>query len=46
MGEIQVPRNFFEDYAKEVELSDWTQWLYPGNFAPDWEKAVVATLQE
>ena len=39
---IMEARSFFEAYAVNVELSEEMQGLYPGNFAPDWNKAVVA----
>ncbi len=38
---VEEARSFFEDYVEVVELSDRMQGLYPGNFAPDWKKAVV-----
>jgi len=34
-------RNFFEEYVEEAEMSMEMRGLYPGNFAPDWSKAVV-----
>ena len=41
-GAVQEARNFFESYVAEVNLSEEMAGLYPGNFAPDWSKAVVA----
>ena len=38
---VMEARSFFEEYVEEVEMSDQMQGLYPGNFAPDWSKAVV-----
>ncbi len=38
---VMEARSFFEDYAVSVELSEEPDGLYPGNFAPDWSKAVV-----
>ena len=40
---VMEARNFFEEYVEYVDLSDEMQGFYPGNFAPDWSKAVVTT---
>ena len=38
---VMQARNYFEEYVENTELSEQTVGLYPGNFAPDWSKAVV-----
>ena len=39
---VQGARDYFEKYVAEVNLSEEMAGFYPGNFAPDWSKAVVA----
>jgi len=40
-GAVQEARDYFEEYAANMELSDDIWGFSPGNFAPDWRKAVV-----
>jgi len=42
-GVVQEARSFFEEYAANMTLSDEISGLSPGNFAPEWNKAVVTT---